>query len=164
MAGLAIFLAPIAAITATDYWFVKNRHIDVPSLYRRHARYRYHRGANWRAGVAFLISLLPNVPGLAHAVNEEVEIGLVFRRWYAINYLYGLFAAGVVYWGLSYFWPARETLLEESIYHDGDRAHVRGQDVLEGVECSRDGSWAEGKDVKVEISSLEREKKDREIV
>lgn len=65
MAGLAVFLCPIAAIMATDYWLVKHRHIDVPGLYRRHGRYRYRYGINWRAAVAFSISLVPNLPGYA---------------------------------------------------------------------------------------------------
>ena len=63
MAGLAIFLAPISAILAADYWLVKRRHVDVPALYRRHARYRYTHGYNWRAVLAFAISLGPNLPG-----------------------------------------------------------------------------------------------------
>ena len=33
MASLAVFLCPIAAIMATDYWLVKQRHIGVPGLY-----------------------------------------------------------------------------------------------------------------------------------
>lgn len=68
MAGLAVFLCPIAAIMATDYWLVKHRHIDVPGLYRRHGRYRYRYGVNWRAAVAFLISLVPNLPGYASQI------------------------------------------------------------------------------------------------
>ena len=63
MSGLAIFLCPIAAILSTDYWLVKKRAVDVPSLYRRRARYRYDWGCNWRAAVAFLVSVSPNLPG-----------------------------------------------------------------------------------------------------
>lgn len=63
MTGLAVFLCPIAAIMATDYWLVKHRHIDVPGLYRRHGRYRYRYGINWRAVAALLVSLVPNLPG-----------------------------------------------------------------------------------------------------
>lgn len=74
MSGLAIFLAPIAALLACDYWVVKKRNIDVPSLYRRHARYRYKGGINWRAAVAFTVSLVPNLPGLAQAVNPSVSL------------------------------------------------------------------------------------------
>lgn len=74
MTGLAVFLCPIASIMATDYWLVKKRNIDVPSLYRRHARYRYDYGVNWRAVVALLSSLVPNLPGLASAVNTSLKL------------------------------------------------------------------------------------------
>jgi hypothetical protein len=92
MTGLAVFLCPIAAIMATDYWLVKKRCVDVPSLYRRHGRYRYNHGINWRAAVALLTSLVPNLPGydypfslsyrvftntitsLANAVNSSLKI------------------------------------------------------------------------------------------
>lgn len=155
MAGLAIFLAPIAAITAADYWFVKKRHVDVPSLYRKHARYWYWKGINWRAAAAFLISLVPNVPGLAHAVNPSVQIGSGIQHLYDVNYIWGLFSAAFVYWSLSYFFPARETLLEESIHDDR---------VLNGVEYKADGSgsFESGKnDVAISIRS---QKGDSEIV
>jgi NCS1 family nucleobase:cation symporter-1 len=90
MTGLAVFLCPIAAIMAADYWLVKHRHIDVPALYRRHGRYRYSYGVNWRAAIALLVSLVPNLPGyvlqhdrrysmltklsLANAVNSSLYI------------------------------------------------------------------------------------------
>lgn len=80
MAGLAIFLAPIAALLACDYWVVKKRNIDVPSLYRRKARYRYNKyGTNWRAAVAFMVSVVPNIPGLAKEVapgNVSINTGI----------------------------------------------------------------------------------------
>lgn len=71
MAGLAIFLAPISAILACDYWLVKKRCVDVPSLYRRHGRYRYDYGCNWRAGLAFLIGVTPNVPGCVGPTSKD---------------------------------------------------------------------------------------------
>lgn len=60
MSGLAIFLAPIAALLCTDYWIVKGRNFDVPALYRRRDRYWYTSGVNWRAAAAFIISVVPN--------------------------------------------------------------------------------------------------------
>lgn len=75
MSGLSIFLAPIAAILSADYWVVKKKHIDVPGLYRRQGRYRYNTaGTNWRAATAFIISLTPNLPGLAAAVNPKIKL------------------------------------------------------------------------------------------
>ncbi|RDW60276.1 putative allantoin permease [Coleophoma crateriformis] len=131
MSGLAIFLAPIAAIVATDYWTVKNRNFDVPGLYRRHGRYRYRAGVNWRALVAFVISVTPNVPGLAQAVNSKVKLNSGIEHLYDMNYLWGFTSAAVLYWSLNKFFPATETLLEAPIYEDVM--------VLHGVEYVNDG-------------------------
>ncbi|KAI5267440.1 uridine permease-like protein Fui1 [Aureobasidium subglaciale] len=133
MVGLAVFLCPIASIMATDYWLVKKRHIDVPSLYRRHARYRYSYGVNWRAVVALLSSLVPNTPGLASSVNKSLKISPGIARVYDINYLYGFTSAALVYWTLSYFFPAEETLLKASIYDDDDA------EVIDGVHLAQQG-------------------------
>ncbi|KAK5722210.1 hypothetical protein LTR17_014313 [Elasticomyces elasticus] len=132
MSGLAIFLCPIAAILATDYWLVKKRNIDVPGLYRRHGRYRYGKyGCNWRAVVAFLCSVVPNTPGLARAVNPSVSISAGIEHIYDINYLYGFATASFLYWALSYWFPATETLLPACIYDDTT--------MIDGVEWTNDG-------------------------
>lgn len=131
MSGLAIFLAPIASIIATDYWIVKDRNFDVPGLYRLHGRYRYNAGVNWRAMVAFVISVTPNVPGLAQAVNSKVKLSGGIEHLYDMNYLWGFTSAAFLYWSLSKFFPATETLLEVPIYEDVT--------VLNGVEYVNDG-------------------------
>jgi NCS1 family nucleobase:cation symporter-1 len=114
MASLAIFLAPISAIMAADFWVVKKRHIDIPSLYRRQGRYRYRGGANWRAAVAFIISIAPNVPGMVHAVNPSLTVGGI-EHIYDISFIWGFTSGFVIYCALSYFWPATETLIESTI-------------------------------------------------
>ncbi|KAK3110771.1 hypothetical protein LTR53_014604 [Teratosphaeriaceae sp. CCFEE 6253] len=131
MAGLAIFLCPIAALLATDYWLVKKRNIDVPSLYRKHGRYYYDYGCNWRAAVAFICSVVPNVPGLAKAVNPSVSISPGIEHVYQINYLYGFTTASFLYWTLSHYFPATETLLPACIYDDTT--------MIDGVEWKNDG-------------------------
>jgi NCS1 family nucleobase:cation symporter-1 len=126
MSGLSIFLAPIAALLATDYWIVKRRNFDVPGLYRRHGRYRYHAGVNWRAVVAFVVSVTPNVPGLAKAVNPDVKLSPGIEHIYDMSYLWGFLSAAVVYVTLNYFFPAKETLLDAPIYEDSS--------VIDGVD------------------------------
>ncbi|KAI7474177.1 uridine permease-like protein Fui1 [Hortaea werneckii] len=130
MSGLAIFLCPIAAILSTDYWLVKKRAVDVPSLYRRRARYRYDYGCNWRAAVAFLVSVSPNLPGMAQAVNPSISLSAGIEHVYDMYYLYGFASASFVYWGLSYAFPATETLLEASIHDDPE--------VMDGLEYRKD--------------------------
>jgi nucleobase:cation symporter-1, NCS1 family len=130
MASLAIFLAPISAIIAADFWVVKKKNIDIPSLYRRRGRYRYHGGVNWRAAVAFLISIGPNLPGMAHAVTPTITVGTI-DDIYDISFMWGFSSGFVVYYALNYIWPATETLLESTIYDE--------MTFVNGVEVFNDG-------------------------
>jgi nucleobase:cation symporter-1, NCS1 family len=131
MSGLSIFLAPIAALLATDYWIVKKRKLDVPSLYRRQGRYRYWKGINFRAAAAFVVSVTPNIPGLAKAVNPSLSVGEGILRIWDMNYLWGFTSAATVYLLLNYFFPAPETLLEAAITED-----IK---ICEGMEVVNDG-------------------------
>lgn len=156
MTGLAIFLAPISSILATDYWLVKRRAIEVPALYRRHARYSYNTqyGTNWRAAVAFLVSLVPNLPGLAMAVNPDIELPDGIVHVYDMNYIYGLVSAAVVYFGLSWAWPAKDTLMEMTVHED---------DVVNGVEYTPNVGRVEGEkgpekmDYEISVESRKKE-------
>ncbi|KAH8659893.1 permease for cytosine/purines, uracil, thiamine, allantoin-domain-containing protein [Xylariales sp. PMI_506] len=120
MASLGIFLAPIIAISITDYWVVKRRRVEVPALYKPHGRYEYSRGWNWRAMLAMLVSIGPTMPSLVANVNPSIDIGgaayIGDLVWY-----YGFLSAAIVYVMLSKIWPAEETLLPaHSITIDGE--------------------------------------------
>lgn len=141
MGALAIFLAPIAAIMAADYWIVKRRAIDVPALYQSRGRYRYEAGFNWRAAAAMITSLAPNLPGMAHAVNPKVSIGDL-THVYDINYLYGFFVAFVVYTVLSLVWPAEGTSIERTIY--GEVEYYEGSAVV-GGDIEKEGAVVDEK-------------------
>jgi NCS1 family nucleobase:cation symporter-1 len=119
MAAMSIFLAPIAAILASDFWLVKKHAVDVPSLYRPHARYAYTKGVNWRAAVALVVSVAPNMPGMINAVNPKIDIGGA-SYIYDVNYFWGFTSAAVLYTALSWLFPARETLIEHAIHDDMD--------------------------------------------
>lgn len=140
MSGLSIFLAPIAAILAADYWVIKSQHIDVPGLYRRHGRYRYNAaGTNWRAASAFFVSLGPNLPGLAKAVNSSLEINKGIQHIWDMNYLWGFSSAFLLYVVLSKAFPAQETLVGATIWDDAD--------VQEGVEVGSSGDDREAVEI-----------------
>ena len=116
-----------------DYWVVKRKAVDVPALYRAHGRYRYNAfGTNWRAVVAFLISIVPNIPGMAAQVNPALK-GKVggAEKIYDMFYLWGFSSAFVIYCLLSYIWPAPETLTPATIHEDAE--------VMDGVEYKNDG-------------------------
>ncbi|KAI9664553.1 MAG: hypothetical protein M1821_005999 [Bathelium mastoideum] len=126
MGGYAVFLAPIAGILASDYWLVKKRQIDVPALYDPRGRYRYNRtGINWRALIAFLIPVSPLLPGLAYSINASgVRISAGARHLYSFDWLFGFVTSIVLYTGLSWAFPAKDTLLSHTIFgHEPETWH-----------------------------------------
>lgn len=151
MAGLGTFLAPIAAIMGADYWIVKKTHVDVPALYKARARYRYNEaGTNWRAVAAFLISVVPNLPGMAASVNPSLESGIGGSRYiYDMFYIWGFTSAFVSYSVLSHFFPEPSTLIEETI--PGEVAFEEAS----ATEEKADGS--DGGDEKVVVKSTDYE-------
>lgn len=107
----------MAGIIASDYWLVKKQHIDVPALYNPHGRYRYHAsGINWRAMVAFLCAVVPNLPGLAHSINANSVIGTGLTHLYTFDWLYGFVSSIVVYTATSLIFPAKNALVSSTVY------------------------------------------------
>lgn len=155
MSALGIFLAPIAATLAADFWIVKRQAIDVPALYRKYGRYRYgnRAGTNWRSVVALLVGVVPNLPGMAAAVNPSIEIGGA-SYIYAMFYLYGFSSTFITYVALSKTFPDVGTQLDEPIYEDVI--------VVDGVERINDGvtslNMKDGAFVSVEADNSDVEK------
>jgi len=119
MNGYTVFLGPFAGIMVTDYWLVHRGNIDVPSLYRPHGRYRYTGGVNWRAALALLASVPPNLPGLIHSINPAIPVdGAVFV--FDIAWIFGFTVASTVYYLTSILFPARETMINHPIFDDTD--------------------------------------------
>ncbi|KAH8895898.1 allantoin permease [Thozetella sp. PMI_491] len=149
MAGLGIFLAPIAAILGADYWVVHKQRLDVPSLYKSHGRYRYNKyGTNWRAAIAFLVSVVPSLPGMAATVNPDIapSIGDA-NKLYFMFYFWGYTSAFVIYSALCYFFPAQETMIAATVFGELD---IDSSDSVAKV----DSEDVEKKAVEVEQSAL----------
>lgn len=134
MGGYAVFLGPMAGIMVSDYWLVKKRHLDIPSLYDPNGRYRYSGGCNWRAAVAFIVPVAPLLPGLGLSISGPavVHINDGVTNLYTINWLFGFVTSIVLYTALSYAVPAKETLLKDTIWNLEDtaiEAQMRDDDV-----------------------------------
>lgn len=127
MGGYAVFLAPIAGILAADYWIVRKQHIDVPALYDPEGRYKYWNGINWRALLALIIAVAPNLPGLGYSIGlqtdpvtgaqtDRVNISDGAMNLYTFDWLFGFVTSVVVYTGLSAVWVPRDSLVENTVY------------------------------------------------
>lgn len=75
MSSYSIVLAPIAMLMVVDFFIIKKCKYDIYELYRPHGIYRYIGGWNWRAYVALVCAVAPNVPGMANAIQPKINIG-----------------------------------------------------------------------------------------
>ncbi|NUP10428.1 MAG: NCS1 family nucleobase:cation symporter-1 [Polyangiaceae bacterium] len=93
--GYSALLGPIAGIMVADYWLVRRRELDVPDLFRVEGRYR---GVNWVAIVAFVLGVLPNLPGFLRAASGGASVQSFWDVVYGYAWFNGFFIAGGVYW------------------------------------------------------------------
>ncbi|KAH6645492.1 NCS1 nucleoside transporter [Truncatella angustata] len=118
MGGYAIFLGPMAGIMIADYWLIKKQHIDIPALYNPHGRYKFVGGCNWRAALAFLVPVAPLLPGLGYSISgaPAVQISDGTKNLYSFNWLFGFLTSVILYTAFSYVFPAKETILKDTIW------------------------------------------------
>ena len=75
MSSYSIVIAPIAALLAVDFFFIKHKKLDIYQLYRPDGIYRFWHGVNWRSYVALACAVGPCLPGMANAINPAVNTG-----------------------------------------------------------------------------------------
>jgi cytosine/uracil/thiamine/allantoin permease len=142
MSAYAIFLGPIAAIMLWDFWVLKRRKYDTLALYQpRNPVYGYGGwGVNWRAVVAFLVGVMPCLPGLINSVNEGIEVGVGVHP-YQFGWILGFVGTSVVYVGLSLWFPVEEAMVEravmpEEVYDARVEGVEAGEEIIGGRKKS----------------------------
>lgn len=158
MSAYAVFLGPIAAIMLFDFWIVNRRMYDSLALYQPwNPVYRYScsvsclpgrsvYGVNWRALVAFLVGVVPNLPGLINAVNQEIDVGVGVHP-YHFGWLLGFVATAGVYVGLSWLFPALDARVERAVLPE--EVYERGI-VVEGLDMDSERAVAPAGEKKAE--------------
>jgi NCS1 family nucleobase:cation symporter-1 len=116
MSGYTIWLAPIAGILIADYWIIHNQVLSVEDMYRPDGIYKYNKwGTNWRAVVAFFVGFVPLLPGFAKSVNPKVAVDDGPTHFYYLGYFYGFLVSAGLHVLLSRIWPAKETMLHQTV-------------------------------------------------
>lgn len=136
LSGYVIVLAPLVAIMVVDYWFVRDRRLDVASLYRNEGRYRYNGGVNWRALVTLVIVVPVNLPGLIHAINASIPVSTGYANFYKASWLTSVSMAAIVYVALSLLIPPKDSLVDDmgTVYADQDSVSADTMKPSEGVD------------------------------
>ena len=74
--GYSALLGPIAGIMIADYFVLRGRKLELDELYRANGIYCYTNGFSLAAVAAFVLAVLPNLPGFLAHVNA-IDSGLV---------------------------------------------------------------------------------------
>lgn len=103
--GYSALLGPIAGILICDYWSLRKMELSLDDLYRK-GRYSYRSGFNWRAIVALVLGILPNVPGFLGTIGA-VDVPGFWLTLYAYAWFVGFFLSFGLYWAFSRWVPQR---------------------------------------------------------
>jgi NCS1 family nucleobase:cation symporter-1 len=97
--GYSALLGPIAGMLIVDYYFVRKTELNVKELYREDGQYSYGKGWNMAALVAFVIGVLPNIPGFLNAAFPGFlpDVSEAFKTIYTYAWFVGIAISAVVY-------------------------------------------------------------------
>ncbi|QYM78135.1 NCS1 family nucleobase:cation symporter-1 [Horticoccus luteus] len=97
--GYSALLGPIAGIMIADYFVVRRKQLDVAALYDPHGAYRFTHGFSLVALLAFLLAVLPSLPGFLVAVGAvaPTSVAPIFLNLYNIAWFVGFALAFAVY-------------------------------------------------------------------
>lgn len=97
--GYSALLGPIAGILIVDYFLIRRTQLNVKDLYTNKGIYQYSNGWNKVAVVAFVLGVLPNIPGFLNAAAPEAfaNVGQIWKDIYTYAWFVGLIISSVVY-------------------------------------------------------------------
>jgi len=97
--GYSALLGPIAGILIIDYYFIRRTRIEVAALYQEQGMYSYQNGWNMAAVAAFILGVLPNIPGFLNAAFPASfpDISEIWKTLYTYAWFLGLMLSGVIY-------------------------------------------------------------------
>lgn len=100
--GYSALLGPVAGILIADYYLVRRKELDVDALYRGTGPYAYGNGWNTAAIAAFVIGVLPNIPGFLNAAFPAAVPSMpeFFKTVYTYAWFVGVVLSAIVYLGL----------------------------------------------------------------
>jgi len=93
--GYSALLGPIAGIMLCDYFVLRRTRLDAQALYDEHGPYA---GVNWRAIIALVVAVAPNVPGFVNAATGKAHFPAFFDSIYSYAWFIGVAIAMVVYY------------------------------------------------------------------
>ncbi|CDR42464.1 CYFA0S09e04148g1_1 [Cyberlindnera fabianii] len=108
LSAYSVFLSSVAGVVQCDYVLVRRGYINIWHLFSADQKlnYTYNKiGVNWRAYVAYICGILPNVVGFAGACGNDVPIGATYV--YNLSFFTGYISSSCTYALLTFFFPVK---------------------------------------------------------
>jgi NCS1 family nucleobase:cation symporter-1 len=112
--GYSALLGPIGGIMVVDYFLYRGTRLNLDALYHEKGQYRYRGGFNPIAVIAFIIAVVPNLPGFLHAAGAFDDVGAVWKQIYTYAWFVGFGLAGTLYYIGMKAMSGGESLVQES--------------------------------------------------
>jgi len=93
--GYSALIGPIVGIMLCDYFLIRNTNIDTEELYKVDGQFK---GINWRAMIALVIAVLPNIPGFINAASGKSIFPTYFDSIYTYAWFVGVLISVVLYY------------------------------------------------------------------
>lgn len=100
LGGYGTLLGAIAGILLADYYLVRRGQLQVDDLYRRGGAYEYRNGWNPQALVAFVLGVLPCLPGYlaVSGVIDKSGMPAIWLTLFDAGWFFSLAVAGAYYY------------------------------------------------------------------
>ena len=100
LVGYSSLLGPVGGIMIVDYYFIRKQTLVVDDLYNTKGIYTFSKGFNYKAIIALVIGIAPNVPGFFTTI--KVFPADLFPNWilglYSYAWFVGFALSGFIYW------------------------------------------------------------------
>lgn len=150
LSGYSAFMGCVAGIMVSQYYFILQKKLNIHELYNGKGIYRYSHGVNWRAYLAFAIGVGPLMPGFAHSINNELDVGGAWKI-YTFSCTFGFFVSMISYYLICRFISdVGIAKIEEAVYPPALAAP------LSDVESAEEKTWTEKDAGPVNVVEVER--------
>ena len=137
-----MFMGAVCGIIVCQYYFILKKKLNIHELYNGHGIYYYTKGINWRAFLAFFITIGPLLPGFSKSINNGLNVGGIWKI-YTFSCIYGFSISLVTYWLIcTYISDVGIAKIDEAVYPP---SIVQTGDVEVGSGDSEQESYEEKK-------------------
>lgn len=92
-------LGPVGGIMIADYYFIRKQQLSTADLYKTNGLYTFKNGFNYRAIIALLAGIVPNIPGFLTTIKVIAPDSVPAWISHLYNYAWfvGFFISGLTY-------------------------------------------------------------------